>query len=843
MKRKVSVCKMTWRSIRNLFGRYFALLLIVMLSVGFFSGLKITKSAMADTAGQYLNAQSFYDFEMISTWGYSEENVEAFRTLSYVREAEGGYAMDALLTYDDNENPYQLISIPEKINLPSLVAGRMPKAEDECLADSRCFTEADIGAKITLSENNTEDVLSGLEEHEYTIVGLANSPLYLNLDRGTTGIGSGAREGFLYILPENYTEETYTAVYATLTETAEIYSSAYDDLIETYEEEMTETAEKEADDRYQELLSDMGIPEDMAETYGFKAPEVYVLTRDENTGYVSFESDTSIISGISNIFPLFFIIIAMLVCITTMSRMVDEERTQIGVLKAMGLSNGRIAAKYMLYAGSATAIGWAIGFFAGTWGLPQIFWKAYGALYGFAPMKYYFHPYLAVLTLAAALLGLLGSTWIACRRELFAAPAQLIRPRAAKAGKRILLERIFPFWNRLSFLRKITIRNMFRYKKRLVMMLIGIGCCTALLVTGFGVRDSMIDIGSLQYGQIQKYDYEVGFSGDDILPVKTILDENDDVKDALFCDLQRVDLYGAEKFSSVNLLSFSEEEAENLSSFWDLKSDGECLAFPKKGCALVSRRVAEKLSLEVGDSFEIEDADMQTMTVEVSGVFENYVDNYVIVFEETMEEAFGEWAENTALVRVSDTSGGSVGISGEIDNDFTIDTIIKDDDLAKKLNAADEITSVTALSSAKETVENAMSCLDYIIWLIVLFAGALAFVVIFNLTNINLAERSREIATVEVLGFYPNETRSYVLRENLVLSVLAGILGLPLGTIFHRVVMGMILVDGMTFDVHIAPVSYLMALICTVAFALLVNLFMRRQIEKIPMAESLKAVE
>jgi putative ABC transport system permease protein len=208
-----------------------------------------------------------------------------------------------------------------------------------------------------------------------------------------------------------------------------------------------------------------------------------------------------------------------------------------------------------------------------------------------------------------------------------------------------------------------------------------------------------------------------------------------------------------------------------------------------------------------------------------------------------MEEAFGEWAENTALVRVSDTSGGSVGISGEIDNDFTIDTIIKDDDLAKKLNAADEITSVTALSSAKETVENAMSCLDYIIWLIVLFAGALAFVVIFNLTNINLAERSREIATVEVLGFYPNETRSYVLRENLVLSVLAGILGLPLGTIFHRVVMGMILVDGMTFDVHIAPVSYLMALICTVAFALLVNLFMRRQIEKIPMAESLKAVE
>jgi putative ABC transport system permease protein len=383
---------------------------------------------------------------------------------------------------------------------------------------------------------------------------------------------------------------------------------------------------------------------------------------------------------------------------------------------------------------------------------------------------------------------------------------------------------------------------MFRYKKRLIMMLIGIGCCTALVVTGFGVRDSMIDIGSLQYGGIQKYDYEVGFSGDDAPQVKTILEENDDVEAELFCDSERVDLYGAEKFSSVNLLSFSEEEAENLSSFWDLKSDGERLSFPKKGCALVSRRVAEKLSLEVGDSFEIEDADMQTMTVDVSGVFENYVDNYVIVSAETMEDAFGEWTENTALVRVSEESSAGQ-LSGETDNDFTIATVVKDDDLAKQLNAEDEITSVTALSTSKETVESVMSCLDYIIWLIVLFAGALAFVVIFNLTNINLAERSREIATVEVLGFYPRETRSYVLRENLVLSVLAGILGLPLGTIFHRVVMGMILVDGMTFDVHIAPVSYLLALICTVAFALLVNLFMRRQIEKIPMAESLKAVE
>jgi putative ABC transport system permease protein len=796
MKKKTSVWKMTWRTIRSFAGRYIALLLIVLLGVGFFSGLKITRNAMADTADRYLKEQSFYDFYLLSPFGFSEDAADEFTALDCVAGAEGSKQLDAMMAYEGSEKAYKLIALPDELNLPSLTAGRMPENNAECLADTRKFDEDAIGRTITLSEDNTDNVLSAVEEREFTIVGLAESPLYLNNDRGTTGIGSGALEGFLYLPQDDFLNGYYSCMYVTLREQEEIYSDAYDDLVEACKDEITEAA-----------------------------PEAYVLTRDENNGYVSFENDTSIVSGIADIFPVFFILIAMLVCITTMSRMVDEERTQIGVLKALGYSNGRIMAKYLLYAGSATVIGWAVGFFAGTWGLPQVFWLAYRPLYGFADMKFKFYPSLAVATLLVALAGILGSTWGACRRELFSEPANLIRPRTAKAGKRILLEHVTPLWSRLSFLRKITLRNMFRYKKRLLMMLIGIGCCTALMVTGFGVRDSMIGIGALQFDEIQTYDCEAAFSGENTDTVRDMLGKNGEVSDYLLCSKTKVDISGNEKMNSVYLYSFADlgeaDAQEELDKFWSFESGGRRLDFPADGEALISKRMSEKLSLKKGDTLQVQNSDLQTLTVVVSDVFDNYFYNYIIVSDRTLGDAFGSWQENTALVHASGDS----------------------DSLAESLTGEEAVTSVIQLSAWRDTIEQAMSCLDYIIGIVVLFAGALAFIVTFNLTNINLAERSREIATVEVLGFYPKETESYVLRENLVLSVIAAFLGLPLGKLSHRVVMGKILLDIMTYPLRITAASYVMAVVCTIVFALLVNLFMRRQITKIPMAESLKAVE
>ena len=451
-----SVCKMTWRTIRTFFGRFMAILLIVALSAGFFAGLKITTGAMLNVGNDYLEKQNFYDFRLFSTIGFDDEDVKAFAELDCVEFAEGTKTVDILLKSKDAVHPYTVFALPDNINLPSLTAGRMPEKANECLADTDGYTEDDIGTTITVADENEDAVKDQLSEHEYTIVGLVNSPMYLGLDRGTTSIGNGTVHTFLYIPQENFSGDVFTEINLTLSETADIYSDKYDELIDNHESEITVLCEKLANERYDEILSENHLTAEMAEALGMEAPETFILTRNENAGYLSFENDTDIIGSVANIFPIFFIAIAILVCVTTMSRMVDEERTQIGVLKAMGFSNCAIMGKYLLYAGSATVIGWAVGFFLCTWALPEIFWLAYNTIYNFAPMTYIFSGKLATITLAVSLISILGTTFISCRNELKSVPAALIRPRVGKIGKRVLLGRIRPIWKRLKFLQKIT---------------------------------------------------------------------------------------------------------------------------------------------------------------------------------------------------------------------------------------------------------------------------------------------------------------------------------------------------------------------------------------------------
>lgn len=816
---KSSIIKMTLRSIRTFFGRYMAILLIVALSAGFFAGLKITKDAMWNTCDIYLSEQSFYDFRLYSTLGFTEEDISSFKELDGVLKVEGMISGDALINHDSGNKAFKFMSVPEYINMPSVTEGRMPENVNECVVDDEVYTKGDIGKVIKISKENSDEVAGQFTEKEFTIVGLVDSPVYMGIERGTTNIGSGALSGFVYIPTEGFTSEVYTEVDITLNETGYIYSDEYNDIIDSHIDRITERCEKLANDRYNSLLEKNQLTPEMAEQLGMEKPETFVLTRSENSGYVSFESDTSIVSGIANIFPVFFIMIAMLVCMTTMTRMVDEERTQIGVLKAMGFSNMKVIAKYLLYAGSATIIGWTIGFFLCTWGLPKIFWYAYNAIYDFAPMAYLFSPLMASLTLMVSLLGILGSTYISCRKELMSMPAKLIRPRAAKKGKRILLERLSILWKRLSFLQKITLRNMFRYKKRLIMMLVGISCCTGLLVTGFGVGDSMTNIADIQYDDIQKYDLNAVFDVNKKEELCESLNELKDVEDYITCSSQYVDLLGDEILGSVNMLIFNKDL--DISNFWDFHNGDEKIDYPDKNEAIINTKAAEKLDLSVGDKIEIRDPDMKICEVTIRAIFDNHVYNYIVISPDTYDEAFGEWQENTILVSTE----------GDVEA------------LAEKINELDAVSSVTHLANTRKMVDGALSSLDYIILMVVLFSAALAFIVIFNLTNINIAERSREIATVQVLGFYTKETESYVLRENVVLSVLASFIGLPLGIVFHTIVMSMVKIDLVAFNMIIDPTSYIYAVIGTVIFALIVNVIMRRQIGKIHMAESLKAVE
>lgn len=837
MPMNFSIFKLTRRSIRSSFGRFLALLLIVTLSVGFFSGLKITKSAMAETCDDYLTEHTLFDYRLISTIGFTEDDVKTFQSDSEIKFAEGGKSADALLSFGEKTAAYKLIAMPNYINTPSLVAGELPADKNECLVDARVFSEDSIGKTIELSTENGKDIFDAVETSTYKIVGTASSPLYLGNNRGTANIGSGTLKGFVYIQPENFTGEYFTELYLALKDRAPVYSSDYKKLINQSKEKIAELFQTAIENR---AYSTLGVSKEdlslLAAMYGvsadeleekirqemdFEEPTTYILTREENLGYLSFESDTSIISGIANILPIFFILIAMLVCITTMTRMVDEERTQIGVLKAMGYGNGTITAKYLLYSGIATVIGWLIGFFGGTVGIPKIFWFAYSSLYDFAPIKYVFNISLALGTLGVALAGILGSAFASCFRELYSSPAVLIRPRTAASGKRILLEKIKFFWKRLSFLKKATLRNIFRYKKRLFMMLIGVSCCAGLVLTAFGVRDSMVDIASLQYDNVQKYQMEATYS--DEKAFNSIISSSE-VEDYITCQELRVEISAENStMRAINYYSFS--DTSKLSDFWSFKNGNETVDFPIADMltkpVIISSGIANNLAVSVGDKILIKNSENKAISATVSGIFDNYVENVVMIASESQPSAFAQWKENTVLFHTNSESEG----------------------LAEKLMDISGVTAVNQLSDTRHNVDIALNSLNYIIWLIVAFSGILEFVVIFNLTNINIAERRREIATVQVLGFYPKEQNSYVLRENLVLSIISSFIGLPLGILFHSTVMKLIVIDRITFDVSIKPTSFVIAIICTILFAILVNQVMKRRIDKIPMAESLKAVE
>mgnify|MGYP004682505919 FL=1 len=554
-------------------------------------------------------------------------------------------------------------------------------------------------------------------------------------------------------------------------------------------------------------------------------PDIFVLDRSSNVGYACFESDSDIVRAISTVFPLFFFAVAALVCITTMTRMVDEQRTQAGVLKALGYANGAILMEYFLYAGSASVLGCVIGIAGGSVFLPRMIWQSYNIMYGFAGILYAFDWPLAIISSGAYLLCALGATWYALHTELKRPAAELIRPKAPKAGKRILLER-FPFiWNRIPFLHKVSIRNILRYKKRMIMMTIGIGGCTALLITGFGIQDSIRNVVDYQYDEITRYDASVTFqhalSDAERTAFLAVCGENG-AEDCLFVAEKSLDAASGGTVKTTNVVC---PERGSVDGFIDLHThDQTPVAYPQDGGCIISRGLAQALHLSAGDTITLQTSDLRRTSLTVEAVFENYVYNYVYLTQNTWQEVFGETpAYEAAWVNfLEDTDAQTASAA-----------------LARAKNAA----AVTLSSDFRSRVATMMQSLRYIVLVVVVCAAALAFIVLYNLTNINITEREREIATIKVLGFYDSETNRYVFRENIILTTLGTLLGIPMGMLLHAYVMGQIRIDLMCFDVRIAPLSYVISVALTLVFGLFVNFVLRRKIRAVDMAQALKSIE
>lgn len=579
-----------------------------------------------------------------------------------------------------------------------------------------------------------------------------------------------------------------------------------------------EDGKKELEDGKQELADAKAELEDI------EVPEWYVLDRNTVQQFVEYGSNSERIGNLGDVFPAVFYLVAALVSLTTMTRMIEEERTQIGTMKALGYGKGSIVSKYLWYSLSATLIGGVVGVLIGSYFFPWVIIKAYGILYSNIP--FVITPIQWNLSIASVMIAVVCTvvaTLSSCYKELMAAPAILMRPVAPAAGKRVFLEYIKPLWNHLSFSWKATCRNLFRYKKRFFMTIFGIGGCMALLLVGFGLRDSIMEIVNKQYQEIWTYDVYLSIN-DEAMSLED-KEHKDKVEDRMFIMTKTMDTESADALKSATL--FVPESLEGLDGFVKLQDrvSGEAYELTGDG-VIITEKLAKLLSVSAGDTIELFFDDVTKYPVEIKAVAENYMFHYVYMSAEQYVKLCGEEPEfNQLYLKTADmTADEQEAFSGEMLSDDAVD-------------------SITYVEELQENVAVMMQALELVVVVLIVAAGMLAFIVLYNLNNINIIERRRELATLKVLGFYDIEVGNYVYRENILLTLLGIIAGVAMGFFLHRFVILTVEVDMMMFGRNIEWPSYVYSVLLTCVFAVLINFGMFFKLRKIDMVESLKSAE
>lgn len=1144
------------QSILKSFGRYLAIIMIIALGASMFVGLLMTKFDMVATGQKYMDEQNMFDLRLVSSYGWDFEHVDEIAQMDDVVDAEGVVYLDAIASLGNlQENTvFRFYGIPETVNKIVLTGGRMPEKPNECLADGYMFTEEILGMQVEISEANEEETLDAFPNKTFTVVGVVSTPLYMDMNRGNTSVGSGSLSSYFYVPTDALDTDYYVEINVTIPGKFDVYTESYNNAMEaaaekleplveplvegrrqaiyneamaeyedglheyedglkTYEEEkaealqeledaynelldaedkiaegetllhfsevqislgwkelekgqteledakkafkeakaqsddataeaikalkeekktlakkisdidseldqvnakldamedarLEETAELDqqiaelngqitatedaieaAEDALKEMKSNPDTPKELirrtedalkelkeqkkndeaelkdlirqrdeilnagdgttadaelkellsrrdqlmsdrsynqtrldavqvaldnsdsaieaiqkelaaaeaeikagekeladgrqklleaqnaliegraeledakieladgwieyedgkaeAEKEFAKAEEeleearlllddawdkitsmeeasIYVMDRNTNVGYGSLDSASDIVAGVSRVLPAFFLLVASLVCITTMTRMIDEERTQIGTLKALGYSNIAIISKYLIYAGSGAVIGCGMGVVVGSVVFPSILWEAYKIMLYITDkivLQFNWGLCLAVILVYTAVM--LFVTWYCCRKALEEEPAELIRPKAPEAGKKILLEYL-PFWNRISFLNKVTIRNIFRYRQRLAMMLVGIGGCTALLLTGFGLRDSIVNVVDFQFENVTVYDMTVYFSEAQTEQQQDRFEKltEDCVENIMFFNQISAELEFDDQVKEISLMTANQE----IEEFVNFKKGEEVLPMPGTGEVLLTVGVTENMGIGVGDTIKMRNADMEELELTVSGIYDNHVNNYAIITPQTVETQWNRAAEEQmALIQVRP--------------EWDVY------DASTKITGLSDVLNVSISQDLANLVGSMMDALDLVVWVIVFCAALLAITVLYNLTNINITERIREIATIKVLGFNAAETAAYVFKENVSLTVIGAAFGLGLGYLLLVFVMTQIKIDMVWFKAMIMMPSYIWSVLLTMLSAVIVNFVFYFKLDKINMAEALKSVE
>ena len=1070
VKRKNRLLTDFIREVRHTYSRFLSILLLSALAVAFLVGLRATAPDMEYTADNYYDSHHLMDGYVMSTMGLTQEDLQALAQADGVDQVEGAWSVDATAV----DSIVSMRSMPENLNLLNVVEGRLPQQADECVTEQMLLTALGLEIGDTLTVTLDEADQDSLTRTSYTIVGTVQSPLYVGTDRGSTTLGSGSIDAFVYIPGENFNLDVYTTAYFTGDgmEALNSYSKTYADelsaLVDSLDplaqeraslrdEEVRSEAQKELDDARQELADaqkelddakkelddaraelDSGwadyesglatleqeikdgqaklnaarsqleesqtryeqgkvdyqeglaqyqegqtayednlaqldaqqeevakgyeeyydalkpfegtpmydqmveqlapqkakldeaaaqiqagytqlaqvktqLEESKAELDAAQAqlqaaaqqldtgwaeyqsgqqtldqeeargrsqlaeakaelddgeaeyqkgleeyeqakadaqPELeqaqadidqgqkeldamatcewYVLGRDTNSGFVSYSQDAERVDNLSSIFPVIFFVVAALACLTTMTRMVEEQRTQIGSLKALGFSRLAISQKYIGYAFVASLVGGLMGLALGATLIPAVIANAFQIMYAIPGLDYKMQLPLFVLAVLAAVACTTGAALWACLSTLIDTPANLMRPRAPKAGKRVFLEYIKPIWRRLSFTWKVTMRNLFRYQKRFWMTVIGIGGCTALIVTGFGLHESIFDVLDKQFDEISLYDATVGLDEDlteeQKQGIEDYLDGEEAVADYMFTYQQMMD--ASTTGTSYDVYLFAVDDVEEFGRFVDLRhrSDHSPVELDGSG-VVIDEKLSELLGVSVGDTITLE-GDQRVEAV-VADITENYVYHYVYLTRDLYTQLYGDDYQNNVML-LAYQDGMGVDVSNQ-----TSETLMK----------MDGVASYSYIATIRDSFEDSMDAINYAVVIIIVAAAALAFVVLYNLTNINITERRSELATLKVLGFYDGETTAYVLRENVFLTIFGVILGLVLGRFLHSWMVLTVEVDLVMFGRTAPPYAYVLAAAMTALFSLIVNVAAHFRLKKIDMVESLKTVE
>ena len=825
------------REIKRTFTKFLSIFAICALGVAFFAGIRATSPDMKEAGDRLYNTYNLSDISVISTSGLTADNIRDLESIEGIRAVRASLFVDAMARgTGEKEKNLRLYSMPIKLkseyvplidlipdygidtspeyemNGVEIVSGRMPLNDTETALDYTLEGSLvkQLGDEITLTTSGGTVMLR--------VVGFIRSPMYISMfERGTSSIGNGTSDGFAYASGNAISSLGTKLPVMSLLNT--YYTRA--DIVISGKEGLSAYS-----DEYEALVNEVTDRiEDYAST---QSGTWYIQDRSGNPGYSDYSENTDRIAAVGDVFPLIFFIVAALVCLTTMTRMVEEQRIEMGTMKALGYGGWQIAMKYAVYAMSACISGGVVGAIIGFKLFPYVIMKAYSIMYYLGKLETPYRADIAFMAIAAMAVCTAAATFSACYASLKEVPATLMRPKAPKAGRRVLLERIPFIWKKLSFTSKVTVRNLFRYKKRFFMSVIGIAGSGALLVTAFGLNDSIFGIIEKQFGDIWQMDVQAYvYEAMPLADMQELLGKNpanDDFDSVMFClDSQMECKNGGRSQSGVHLLGV--ESAGSMAGRISLHNGGAPVTLDDSG-VVVTAKLAETLSIKAGDEINMRTGG-EDHFMRVIGVADNYVYHYVYITAAYYETVFGKAMQYN-------------GLMGNLKDGLTDETM---DAMSTQLLSDSRMYTVRTIESIYASVWDSLSILNYVVLVLILGSGMLTFVVMLNLTNINIGERMRELATLRVLGFYDKEMYAYIFRENNALSVIGAFVGLVFGKIMHLFVIRTCEVDMVMFVRSAKPLSYVYAFALTIAFSLIVNLLMRPKVRAIDMVESLKSAE